>query len=171
MSTTPLNMAIIPTYRFYVTHHTITIEVFPLNFNATSLIDQFEGNNIFYRRKFNGTLLFGTNSTVIDVGGVEQNRMDDWALFWLMESYYPCERIDLTITKTVNGIVGVPPYWEGYFSTTDGKFDIDKCTFEVTPLADDDYVDILKEADVQYNILDVGPEVSRSCCPDKCLRS
>ena len=36
-------------------------------------------------------------------------------------------------------------------------FDIDKCTFEVTPRANDDYIEIFENADIKYNILDAGP--------------
>ena len=147
----------IPTYRFYITTpHTITYEVFPLNFLATSLVDELEKGKIFYRRKFNGTLLFGTNSNAMEDDGVTvHNRMDDWAWFWVVESTEPCERLDLLITKTVAGVTTT--YYEGYFSTTDGNFDIDKCTFEVTPQIDDEYTDILDKADTQYNILNVLP--------------
>jgi hypothetical protein len=49
----------------------------------------------------------------------------------------------------------VTTYYEGYFSSSDGSFDIDSCTFEVTPHTSDDYSEILDIADTQFNILDV----------------
>jgi hypothetical protein len=151
MSITPATNSNFPTYRFYVTYLTITYEVFPLNFNSTSIVSSVEKDQVFYRYKFSGSLLFGTNDQVVDVSGVIQNRQDDWALFWLIESLAPCARLDLTITKTVSGTIY--NYWEGYFSTTDGTFDIDRCTFEVTPITDDDYTSLIDRANIQYNIL------------------
>lgn len=158
MSVLPYTPGNIPEYRFYLTHNTITYEVFPLNFLSTSLDDESRENHAFYRRKFNGSLTFGTNSFVKDVSGVTQNRRDDWDLIWGFEQIDPCEKHYLTITRTISGVADT--YWEGYFSTADGSFDIDNCTFEVTPLVEDDYTDLFKNADTQYNILDVGTVVS-----------
>lgn len=154
-----------PLYRFYVYEAPTSLEyeVFPLNFLATSLVDELEQGQAFYRRKFAGKLLFGTNSKVVDEHGVTQNRKDDWTLFWNQENHDPCAKIYLTIHKIVQGVVDADtdpdPYWEGHFSTTDGFFDIDKCTFEVTPLPNDDYTDIFDKADTQYNILNAGAAV------------
>jgi hypothetical protein len=153
MSIIPYYTGNIPVYRFYLTYLTITYEVFPLNFLETKIIDELEGDNVFYRSKFSGVLLFGTNDKVLDVSGVEQNRADDFTLLWTIESLNPCARLDLTITKTLSGVVTT--YWEGYFSTTDGIFDIDRCTFEVIPLLDDEYNTILENAEKEYNILTV----------------
>jgi hypothetical protein len=155
----PYSYGNFPIYRFYVAYvpfpYASALEVFPLNFLETSLIDELEGEEVFYRREFNGTLLFGTNSLTIDVYGVTVNRKDDYTFFLDIEQNNPCAKIYFHITKTVEGVTAT--YWDGYFSTTDGKWDHDKCTFEVTPLANDSYVDILKEADIQYNILDTQP--------------
>lgn len=159
MSITPYSYGNIPTYRFYISEAgSTTYEVFPLNFLSSSLVDEPEKDNVFYRRKFNGSLLFGTNSLVIDDSGVKQNRKDDWLLLWGIEQVDPCAKLFFTITKTVTGVTTT--YWEGYFSTTAGKFDINRCTFEVTPTLNDDYVDLLSEANTQYNILDVSPTVT-----------
>jgi hypothetical protein len=151
-----------PTYRFYIAYvpfpYAYAVEVFPLNFLETSLVDELEGDNIFYRRKFNGSLLFGTNSLTTDVYGVIVNRQDDWVFFWDIEQNNPCAKIYFHITKTITGVTTT--YWDGYFSTTDGKFDIDKCTFEVTPIVNDTYVDLLDHAELQQNILSVTPVVT-----------
>lgn len=158
MSIIPYTPGNIPEYRFYLTQNTMTYEVFPLNFLSTSLDDQKGDNQAFYRRKFNGSLTFGTNSLVRDVSGVIQNRRDDWDLIWGFEQIDSCEKLYLTITRTVAGVTDT--YWEGYFSTADGKFDIDNCTFEVTPIVEDDYTTLFEGADTQYNILDVATIVS-----------
>lgn len=130
-----------PTYTFYLTYRIGMIDyaafVFPLNFNESSLIDECENDKIFYRRMFSGSLLFINNSSG-----------NDFDLLYAIETGSPCIKIYLSIEKDGDY------YWEGYFFTTDGKFDIDNCTFEVTPLTNDDYALILDEADTQYNILD-----------------
>ena len=143
-----------PIYRFYIDTDT---EVFPLNFIESKLIDEPLNHLIEYRRVYNGSLIFGTNSRAIDESGVEQNRKDDWTLFWGIEQATPCQKLLFTITKNSVTIPFADSeiYWEGYFSTTDGKFDIDKCTFEVEPLTNDKYAPILELADLQYNILDI----------------
>jgi uncharacterized protein (TIGR02145 family) len=148
-----------PYYRFYISEaSSTTYEVFPLNFLSTKIVDTQEKDNIFYRRKFTGSLIFGSNSKAIDEHGVEQNRISDWQLLWDIQQSDPCETIYLTITKTEGTSISI--YYEGIFSTTDGNFDIDKCTFEVTPNTSDDYSDLLENIDTQYNILAVSPAVT-----------
>ena len=149
----PLSYGNLPVYRFYIDPggSSLVYEVFPLKFLSTTIVSEKEGENIFYRRKFNGTLLFGTNSTAIDDGGITRNRRDDWNLFWSIEQFDPDIRNYLTITKDFGGIIET--YWEGYFSTADGKWDIDICTFEVTPTVLDDYTDIIDKGDDQFNFL------------------
>lgn len=144
-----------PIYRFYVYEAptSISYEVYPLNFLSTTISYEKEKNTTFYRRKFNGSLLFGTNSKVIDYddGVTVHNRREDWDLFWGIENADPDAVLYLDIHKIIGGVTET--YWEGFFSTTDGKFDIDRCTFEVTPTVNDDYTGILEGADIQYNIL------------------
>jgi hypothetical protein len=161
MSVIPYITSNIPVYRFYLTYQTITYEVFPLNFLETQVVDEQEAGQVFYRKKFAGVLLFGTKGKVFDVSGVEQDRADDFTLLWSIASIDPCARLDLTITKTVGGVIY--DYFEGYFSTTDGTIDIDKCTFEVSPLTDDDYTDILDSQDIQTNIFDIATIVTTIC--------
>jgi len=162
MSIIPYTNGNIPLYRFWIFEAptSFSYEVFPLNFLSTSLVDEIEKERAFYRRKFNGKLLFGTNDKVIDYddGVTVHNRMDDFDLLWAQEQHDPCSKIYLHIHKIVEG--AITQYWDGYFSTTDGYFDLDKCTFEVTPLANDDYVDLLDCADTQYNILHLTTIVS-----------
>lgn len=142
----------IPTYRFYISNASSTsVEVFPLNFLASSLQAELESDQAFYRIKFNGSLLFGTNSLVVDDGGFTLNRRLDYDLFYQLEQDQPCRRFYLTINKIVAGVITV--YWEGYFATSMGKWDHDQCTFEVTPLPNDDYADMLDKADDPISLL------------------
>ena len=123
-------------YRFYLTIGSSVTEVFPLNFLESSLMDEQEKNQAFYRRKFNGSLTF-----------VNNNGDDDFDLLYVIQQTDPCSKLLFEIKRA-----GVT-YWSGYFSVSEGSFDLDKCTFEVTPLPDDDYADLLDKADDQYNIL------------------
>jgi uncharacterized protein (TIGR02145 family) len=155
----PYQVGNFPDYRFYISDaSSVTYEVFPLNFLSTSLIDEREQGKIFYRRKFNGTLIFGTNSRVKDLEGVSHNRCDDFEIFWIYEQFDPCAKLYLDIHKVVNGIVS--EYWHGYFSTTDGTWNLDQKTFEVNPLPNDDFTIILDETDTKYDILVNTSEIS-----------
>ncbi len=158
MSIVPATYSNFPTYRFYLnTYSSVIYEVFPLNFIETSIIWQLEKDQVFYRGKFSGKLLFGTNDRVYDSLGVERNRTDDFTLLWAIESSNPCEVIYLTITREVSGVADT--YWEGLFSTSDGTFDIDKCTFEITPMVNDEYNTILDNYKKEYNIFNVDHDV------------
>ncbi len=148
----------IPVYRFYVTLTTVTYEVFPLNFLSTSIVTQRSAGHAFYRNEFNGDLIFGTNSFVDNVEGEENNRRFDFDLFWDIETEESCSKLYLTITKTVSG--STETYWEGYFSTTDGEFDLDKCTFKVQPHIDDIYSDFDDKSSDKYNLPDMPTDAA-----------
>jgi hypothetical protein len=137
----------IPEYRFYITYSTVTREVFPCNFLSTLLVDEKESGRMFFRRKFSGELLFGTNSWAEDDSGTAVNRKDDWQFLWDIEQLVPCEKLYLEITK--DGL----SHWIGYFSTSDGKFDIDNCTFRVTPIVYDKYSVFDEFGDDEINLL------------------
>ena len=126
-------------FRHYVTIGSSKTEVFPLNFLETSLVDEQSESTSYYRRKFAGTLTFYG---------------DDFDLFYIAEQVDSCGKIIYEIECEGD------PYWDGCFSTTDGDFDLDKCTFEITPLSNDVYVDILDRAETQYNILGMGSSVT-----------
>ena len=124
-------------YRFHITIGATTTQVTPLGFNSTHLVSEKERGQVFYRQKFGGQLTF--------IG-------DDYDLIWAVEQSDPCERITLLIEK-YNGTAWVT-YFDGYFSTSDGDFDLDRCTFVVTPLVDDEYDAWLTNGNRQFNILD-----------------
>lgn len=127
------------TYRFYITIGSSVTEVFPLGFLDTLLIDTQEKSQAFYRRTFSGPLTFTNN-----------NGADDFDLFYSAEIADPCGKILFLIERED------VYYWDGYFSTTDGRFDLDNCTFEVTPLPDDDYVLLMDEQKIQYNMINIS---------------
>lgn len=126
------------TYRFYITLGSSQIQVYPLNFLKTSLQDAKDSGAIFYRRKFNGTLRFIN---------------DDFDLLYLVEQVEPCTELILTIEQKNSGANTWHSYWTGYFSTTDGRFDLDNCFFEVTPSTYDDYKELIDKGDREFNII------------------
>lgn len=131
-------------FTFFCVYGTVTTQVYPLNFLETSLEDQQEGDNIFYRRKFTGELKFGGRALLAD-----------WNYFQtIWASSDNCKRIDFTIYK--DGEI----YWEGYISTAYGTWDFDECVFSVTPVIEDDYSPFLEQGDIEYNILALG-EISK----------
>ena len=150
----------VPEYRFYVTLTSLTYEVFPLNFLNTSIKWDQKDGHFFYRSEFNGELTFGSNSTAIDADGNTRNRNSDFELFWDVEQGEPCAKIYLLILKITSGVPDT--YWEGYFSTSNGSFDLDKCTFTVTPYTDDIYAVFDDSGGVEYNM----PEMSTAAAPD-----
>lgn len=126
-------------YRHYITTGSTETEVFPLNFLETQIVDEKQDTpRRFYRRPFSGTLTFVNNN-----GG------NDFDLLYAIELVAPCDTILFRITRMGDA------YWNGQFSTTDGDFDLDNCTFTVTPKLIDDYIDMLDLADIRYNILEV----------------
>lgn len=151
MSITPQQNGNIPEYRFYITLTSITYEVFPLNFSNTSIKRGQADGRAFYRSAFNGDLTFGTNSLVTNVEGEVRNRKLDFDLFWDIEQNDSCAKIYFLIIKTVSGFSDT--YWEGHFSTNDGIFDLDNCTFVVSPHTDDIYTDFTERGDEIYNMI------------------
>ena len=139
-------------YRFYITALSSRVEVFPLNFRSTSLVDAREKDKIYYRRSFSGSLIFTDNN-----GG------DDFSLFYLIEATSPCERLILEIEQKDSGADTYHEYWTGWFSTTDGEFDLDRCTFTITPKVYDDYMEFDNKGAEEVNILDVPTVVTTSC--------
>jgi len=128
------------TYTFFITTALSFIyEVTPLNWLECSLVDEKETDQIFYRRNFNGSLTFGGKKLCVD-----------YNIFRAIEVSDPCEYIYLLILK--DGDV----YWEGYFSTSMGKWDLDNQTFTVTPIVIDDYTDWDDFGKDEVNFLDAA---------------
>jgi len=132
-------------YKFYVTILSSVVEVHPLNFNQTTINYQKEDGQIFYRNKFNGTLRFYG---------------DDFELFNLVEIVDNCQQLMFEIKRRISGTDTYETYWLGYFSTTEGSFDLDNCTFDVTPLTYDNYMVFDEHGDDEYNILDIPTSVT-----------
>ncbi len=125
------------TYQFYIsTASSVSYQVYPLNWIDCSLVDEKEKGKAQYRRKFEGTLTFGGKKLC-----------SDFNLFYGFEQTDPCEELYLIILR--NG----DSYWEGYFTTSMGDWDLDAGTFTITPLPLDDYVAFDQGGDTMYSIL------------------
>lgn len=124
-------------YKYYITYHYIstisTIEVFPLGVDKLKL--EYKGNDgqIFKRRFLSGSLVF-INQPLIP--------STDYTLFKNIDSsiHDKCSEISLEIKRSCdNGLTYEDNFWNGYFSVTDGTFDLDKCIFTVECQPDDEY--------------------------------
>lgn len=126
-------------YVFLIKYGSTTTVVQPLNFLETSIVYEKEKDQVFYRTKFQGELTFGG-----------QKLKDDFNLLWAYEQADPCARLDFMIYR--NGVM----WWQGYFATNEGKWDLDACTFSVTPNTYDKYSLWQDEGELEWNILDVA---------------
>jgi len=125
------------TYEFYIsTASSVSYQVYPLNWLECSLVDEKEEDQIFYRRKFEGSLTFGGKKLC-----------PDFDLFYGFEQTDPCEEIYIFILRDGDS------FWEGYFSTSMGEFDLDNRTFTITPQVIDDYTVFDEEGDTEYSVL------------------
>jgi hypothetical protein len=124
-------------YTFFITTpSSIIYQVYPLNWLDCSLVWEKDRDEMFYRQKFEGSLTFGGKKLCAD-----------FDLLYAQEIFDPCGEVYLLIMK------GLDIYWEGYFSTSMGEWDMDNHTFTVTPLVIDDYTDFDDAGDDKYNMI------------------
>lgn len=121
-------------------------EVFPIGFEGLKLNHVREEGHIFFRRVLDGDLIF-TNRTEI-VNDIE-TQITDYTTFLTIEETNRCQLYEYKIEQECNGIFS--EYWLGTFGTVDGKFDLDKCIFTMTPSVKDNYACLLTDLDI--NIL------------------
>jgi len=102
-----------------------------------------EGEEVFYRKKFAGTLIF------FDDNG---EGIEDYSnLVEAMEG--DCDRQVITIERKCDGEWST--YWEGYFTKFMCRFDDDRCELRVTPKPNDEYDCWLKNEEAEYDIFDI----------------
>lgn len=130
--------------RYFVTHNSVTREVFPYGGDKLKIQNRFESGQIFKRRKLSGKLIF-INKPV--------DSIDDFTYFKGIElGCKRCEEIKFVIKRNCGN--GYSVYWEGYFSTGSGSFDYDRCIFEVQAEPDDDYRCIFDNWEKKFNMFD-----------------
>lgn len=130
-------------YRHYIRELPVIggyTEVFPLGFNDVKLNHVREDGSIFFRRILEGELEF-TNRPQEDV--------TDYTLFKNIEDSNRCQLYEYKIERECNGEFS--EYWYGTFGTVDGRFDLDRCIFKMTPSVKDNYACLL--TDLEINVL------------------
>lgn len=134
---------------FYVDYGGLT-QVYPNNWLECMLTDTKFGTEVFYRRNFDGELTFGG-----------RGNKADYTLFRSVElAGDQCDELPFYIYK--DSVL----YWTGYFSTSQGSWDYDSCTFKVTPLIDDVYRKFLDQYDIEIDLLLSGETVRTVICSD-----
>jgi PKD-like domain len=133
-----------PRYRFVLYNGSTVRQVYPLDQNKLVFSEAPEGDNIFYRRKLTSKLVF-----------VNQKRKGiiDFDYFYQIErAALQCEELKIKIFKACSEDWEL--WYEGYFTTPMGSFDLDNCTFSVTPNIDDRYRCLFEKNKTEINILD-----------------
>lgn len=114
----------------------------PLGIDKLKITGKREGQNIFFRRKLQGSLTL--------VG-------DDYNFFYELEnSPARCGYIRLQIERFCGGVY--VDYWRGIFTLSDCKFNLDACQIVLNGIEPDDtYRVILENYSRDHNILNVAP--------------
>lgn len=99
-----------------------------------------------YRRKLKGDIVF--------MNRLVQHDYDTLADIKLMSA-----EVKFRISQNC-GTTTASDFWEGYFSVVDGKWDLDRGLFTVTPTVDDDYREFLELGDTVYNVLDLTHDIA-----------
>lgn len=128
-------------------------QVYPLGFYPSYFIYEQPEGQIFFTRKLNGSLKFINQPKIpaTDFSYFYNSELDSAGL--VIDS---CTGYDYIIKKECNGVYS--NYYEAKFSLHDGQWDLDNCTFEVTPSPNTNYNCILNG--VEVNIFDSVPVVT-----------
>lgn len=133
-------------YRHYVRELPVVgdyTEVFPLGFQDIKLNHVREEGLIFFRRVIEGDLIFSNRTeTVKDIVTV----ISDYTFFNTIENTNRCQLYEYKIEQECEN--EYTPFWYGTFGTIDGRFDLDRCTFTMTPNSKDSYACLLTDLDI-----------------------
>lgn len=145
-------------YRFYITHNAQPpVEVFPLEFSESSISYEREEGQQFFRRKFDGRLVFMNRKETTSTTPIT----DFTYLKGIEDSGDRCLELSLDIHRKCNGEFS--SWWKGYFSVTDGSWNLSRCSVEFKDIKpDDEYRCLLENGDSEVNILNASPIVSTS---------
>lgn len=133
-------------YKFYITHNSITTEVYPL---YDKLKFSWKKDGVRFRKECKTDFKFINNPKL--------SITDYTTLLAIENEVLRCNIIDFEITRTCDRGTTYSSYWTGSFSINDGKFNLDQCTYNVTPSILDKYSCILKNFNKEYNLLLSGP--------------
>jgi len=116
--------------RIYATIDGEEREIFPIDYRNAKFITEREEGYIFFRTKYQGTMT------------IKGEDFEDFVA--LGES---CDRQPVRVER--EGVAD----WHGYFTISDGEFNLDDCTFTFSPKAMDGYEDFLEQGSRDYNVL------------------
>lgn len=102
---------------------------------------EIQQNEMFYRAKLNGKLIFSRADYSIIAGARFETKFT------------------LIVSISYDNGTTWTEYWRGAFWKTDCAFDIDAMTVEVTPAPVDDYTDVLAGLEKEYNLIDLKPQI------------
>lgn len=126
-------------FRFILSVNGISTEVNPLGIDSVKLKSEPEGENIFFRRKFSGTLKL---------------QKEDFALLYALEkSESRCNDILFNVEKLCGGIYRLE--WPGTFSLNEVKWNVSRCEAEIQVRPNDVYRCILDNYSKEHNLLEV----------------
>lgn len=116
-------------------------ECYPIWSNSLSIEYEKEGQEQFFRKKLSGQLTFvGTDYAYIKSKDINYT--------------FP-----LVIYMSNNNGQTWQEYWKGHFCWTDCEFNEDDKNIKVTPVVDDEYINVLAGLEKEYNLIDLAPAV------------
>lgn len=131
-------------YRHYITHLGIETEVFPLSFRDSCTLDwEDDDKEIFKRKVLKGKLKFSNIKSITDYTYFKSINDDP---------LQRCDELSYRLDRSCDNGASYITFWNGYFVTTDGEFDIDRCVFTVEPLPDDIYRCILEHSEDEFTL-------------------
>lgn len=134
-------------YKFYITHNSITTQVFPV---YESLKFSWERDGVRFRRKLKSEFTF--------VNDAKQGRWDFNTILSIETGNLRCETIYIEIQRSCDRGKSYSTYWNGSFSVNDGKFNLDQCIYTITvPNVEDKYSCIYKKLNDEFNLILSGP--------------
>lgn len=123
-------------YRFYITHNSITTEVYPLY------------SGLQFKWKKEGYRFSEECSTVFTFNGSNFN-----TIYSIETGELRCEAITFEIKKSCDKGATYSSRWIGSFSLNDGEFNINRCTFKVKASVVDRYTCLNSNKNKKINVL------------------
>lgn len=130
---------------YYITYNNSQRQVFPRNADNVKVVSEPEKDQYFHRKKLSGKFQFVDNN---ELG------ISDFSFFKNIElSVNNCNEIKFEVRRKCGS--AYITVFKGYFTTSMGAFDFDRCVFEILPRTDDEYRCLLEHWDKKINLLDI----------------
>jgi hypothetical protein len=137
-------------YRVFLTHNSVQHEARPYGFDEHEMRGRREADSIFLRRFFTGKMIFTDNQKTgfLDYSWIKS----------IEDGPNNCLEISVRIDRSCDSGLTYSTWWQGYFTTADCEFDLDKCRISVEPRPDDLYRCLLDRGEVPFNIISMPDE-------------